>query len=176
MERKWTIPIFVAIVLLGLLIAVIASQRQPQRVTVVTPTHTTPLRTIAPTPALTPTSVPTATSPSPAPGQSSNIIRVTSPLPNQIISSPLTLRGQARGSWFFEATAPVRLLDANGRNLAQGFITAEGDWMTTNFVPFTGTISFSSPSTDNGQLIMEKSNPSGLPENDEQITIPVRFR
>ena len=34
-------------------------------------------------------------------------IRVNNPRPNQTISSPLTVTGEARGSWYFEASFPV---------------------------------------------------------------------
>lgn len=174
--RRWVIPIVVAIILIGLILAVAIAQREPKRIVVLAPTPPatpSPLPTPTPTPPLT--ASPTPAQPTPTPLQSDNIT-VTSPRPNQVVSSPLNISGQARGTWFFEATAPVGLIDANGNNLATGFITAQGDWMTVNFVPFTGTLSFPSPATNNGQLILERSNPSGLPENDEQITIPVRFR
>lgn len=71
--------------------------------------------------------------------ETSELITVTSPTPNQLISSPLIITGQVRGNWFFEATAPVELIDANGNKIAKGNITANGDWMTTEFVPFTAT-------------------------------------
>jgi len=52
---------------------------------------------------------------------------------------------------------------------------AQGDWMTENFVPFAATLDFTTPTTATGSLILEKDNPSGLPENDKQLTIPVKF-
>ena len=48
-----------------------------------------------------------------------NLIKVTEPTPNQVISSPLSISGQARGTWYFEASFPVVLEDANGKVLAQ---------------------------------------------------------
>ncbi|MGM0482694.1 MAG: Gmad2 immunoglobulin-like domain-containing protein [Patescibacteria group bacterium] len=108
-------------------------------------------------------------------------ITITSPEPNQVIESPLELQGKARGSWFFEATAPVLLVDEDGQNIARGTIEAQGDWMTENFVEFKGEITFEEPenlaeSSDSGTLIFQKANPSGLPENDEAMEIPVLFR
>lgn len=157
MRRKWLALLIVAIVLIWLLIVAALSQRQPQQIFI------------------TPTPTPTTTS-TPTPTTSTNIITVSSPGPNQVISSPLTITGQARGNWFFEATAPVRLLDGNDRQIAVGFITAQGEWMTTNFVPFSGQLTFAPPNTNTGTLVLEKNNPSGLPQNDQSITIPVRFR
>ena len=102
-------------------------------------------------------------------------IKVTKPQPNQVIQSPLTIEGEARGTWFFEATFPVKLLDANGDVIATHFAQAQDDWMTEDFVPFKAQIEFEKPATDTGLLILEKDNPSGLPENDAKIEIPVRF-
>ncbi len=107
--------------------------------------------------------------------KTSELITVSSPVPNQLISSPLKITGQDRGNWFFEASAPVELIDANGNKIAQGNITTKGDWMTTEFVPFTATLTFTKPTTTSGKLIFRKDNPSGLPENDDQIEIPITF-
>jgi hypothetical protein len=83
--------------------------------------------------------------------------------------------GEARGSWYFEASFPVRLLDGNGQEIARGPAQAQGDWMTTNFVPFTVQLTFSPPTTPVGTLVLEKDNPSGLPQNAMSISIPVDF-
>jgi hypothetical protein len=47
--------------------------------------------------------------------------------------------------------------------------------MTTNFVPFEGTIEFISSEEGVGKLVLEKDDPSGLPANDDSVEIPVRF-
>lgn len=57
-------------------------------------------------------------------------IIVDSPAPNAVISSPLTVTGTARGTWYFEASFPVRLLDDLGNELAVAPAQAQGDWMT----------------------------------------------
>jgi Immunoglobulin-like domain of bacterial spore germination len=101
---------------------------------------------------------------------------VLEPLPDTLIASPLTVTGQAVGSWYFEASFPVRLLDGNGEELAVQPAQAQGDWMTTSYVPFAVTLEFEKPSTDTGILVLEKDNPSGLPENDASIKIPVSFK
>ena len=103
-------------------------------------------------------------------------IRLTDPKANQIVSSPLTVTGTARGTWYFEASFPVKLLDANNQELAVMPAQAQGEWMTEDFVPFRATLTFSQPQTSAGILILQKDNPSGDPARDEQIEIPVRFR
>jgi len=100
-------------------------------------------------------------------------IEVFVPQPNSIIKSPLILQGKARGNWFFEASAPVKLVEAQGKEIAVGFIQAIGDWMTTDFVPFQGELKFSLSATTSGILIFNNDNPSGLPENSKEFQVPV---
>lgn len=103
-------------------------------------------------------------------------IRVTSPVVGSIITSPLTVMGEARGTWYFEASFPVAILDANHTELAIVPAQAQGEWMTENFVPFTATLDFTPPATDTGFVVFKKDNPSGLPEHDASVEVPVRFR
>lgn len=109
-------------------------------------------------------------------------IIIDTPEPGSTITSPLEITGEARGPWFFEASAPVMLVDWDGRIIAESYIEAEESWMTEDFVPFSGTIEFESPYTAGaaafqarGTLIMQKANPSDLPENDDALEIPVMY-
>ena len=105
-----------------------------------------------------------------------DLIRVDYPLPNQVITSPLSIKGQARGSWFFEASFPVVLVDWDGRIIAQGIAQAKSNWMTTEFVPFEATLPYVADQnvySTKGALILRKDNPSGLPANDNALEIPV---
>ncbi|HXK34959.1 MAG TPA: Gmad2 immunoglobulin-like domain-containing protein [Candidatus Paceibacterota bacterium] len=105
------------------------------------------------------------------------LIRVETPRLGDTIKSPLTIRGEASGGWFFEASFPIRLLDASGNEipLSPPYIMTAADWMTTEFVPFESTHTFPAPTTETGTLILIKDNPSGLPEFNDQIEIPVQF-
>lgn len=132
--------------------------------TVIPSQTATPTVTLTASPTLTPTTT-----------DKSNLIRVTSPAVNALVKSPLTVTGQARGNWYFEADFPVLIYDANGRLLGQIPAQAQSDWMTTEFVPFRGTLTFDTPSTDTGRIVFAKSNASGLPEHDDQLVIPIRF-
>jgi hypothetical protein len=104
-----------------------------------------------------------------------DLIRIANPRPGQVVTSPLQITGEARGMWFFEADFPVYLLDVEGNQVAVGIATAEGEWMTEEFVNFSATIEFSAPSSKTGTLILSKSNASGLPELDDDLRVPVRF-
>lgn len=107
-----------------------------------------------------------------------DLIRVESPDTKivSLVTSPLHIKGTARGTWYFEASFPVKLLNDKEEVIATGHATAEGDWMTTDFVPFTATLEFTAPTTELGILVLQKNNPSGLPEHDDELRIPVRFK
>jgi hypothetical protein len=101
---------------------------------------------------------------------------ISTPARDSVVTSPLTVKGQAKGNWFFEANIPVKILDANNKVLGQVGAQAEGEWMTTDFVNFSAVLTFETPTTDTGKLIIEKDNPSGLPEHSGSYAIPVRFK
>lgn len=107
--------------------------------------------------------------------EKSDLIRVSSPRPGQTIASPIEISGEARGTWFFEASFPIKIFDDNGFLLGILPAQAEGEWMTEDFVPFKVKIHFAAPSTKNGVLVLEKDNPSGLPEYADEIRFPIVF-
>ncbi|MBU0646446.1 GerMN domain-containing protein [Patescibacteria group bacterium] len=104
-----------------------------------------------------------------------NLVRLNDFQPGQLIESPFALTGQARGTWFFEDSFPVELLDDQGRVLVQTPAQAQADWMTEDFVPFSVTLDFI-PASATGTLVLKKDNPSGLPENDDERRFPVKFK
>jgi hypothetical protein len=104
-----------------------------------------------------------------------SLIKVAAPLPNSTVNNPILVSGEARGNWYFEASFPIRVLDANGQQIGIGHAEAQGEWMTSEFVPFKATITYTSPRTETGTLVLEKDNPSGLPENADEVRVPIRF-
>jgi hypothetical protein len=105
-----------------------------------------------------------------------DLVKLEYPLPNDSISSPLVVRGQARGTWFFEASFPVTVVNWDGLIIGEGIAQAQSDWMTEEFVPFVATIKFETPTyKNNGALILQKDNPSGLPKYDDALEIPILF-
>ncbi len=105
-----------------------------------------------------------------------DLIKIDNPRPNQSIENPLFIRGEARGFWFFENSFPVKLFDDNGFLLGLMPVQSSADWMTEDFVPFDAIFPFSVPSTPKGILVLEKDNPSGLPENGDELIIPIQFQ
>ncbi len=104
-----------------------------------------------------------------------DMIRVTSVKAGDTITSPLTITGEARGMWFFEASFPIVLEDENGQVLVTAIAQAGNDWMTENFVPFSATVVFDHATSSAGTLVFKKDNPSGLPEHDAELRLPVKF-
>ena len=100
---------------------------------------------------------------------------VTSPKAGDVIQSPLIIKGTAKGMWYFEATFPVKIVDANGNVVGQSQARAESDWMTENFVPFSGSIPFTAKEGEKGEVVFAKDNPSGLPQNAEEFRVPIVF-
>jgi len=107
--------------------------------------------------------------------EKTDLIRINKPRPNELIKSPLEIKGEARGYWFFEADFPVKLVDADGKELGTAIAKTSLDWMTEDFISFEATLEFQTPTTRKGTLILEKDNSSGLPENADELIIPVRF-
>jgi len=110
----------------------------------------------------------------------SDLITVDNLASGQIIGSPLSITGKARGAWFFEASFPVKLYDENGglitSAIAQADLSDGGTWMTDNFVPFKVTVEFNNSTSTNGTLVFKKDNPSGLAQNDDELDIPIKFK
>lgn len=100
---------------------------------------------------------------------------ISSPDLSQAIKSPLTLKGQIDPSWVFEASFPIELFDNQNKSLYVGTASVpnwtEGD---NQFIDFTAIIKFSTTAAS-GILEIRNDNPSGLPENDKSISIPVIF-
>ncbi len=103
-------------------------------------------------------------------------IKISNPRPAEVVKSPLVVNGEARGTWFFEGQFTATLFDSDGNPIGSGLMTTDGEWMTEDFIPYSGQIMFPDPTTDTGKLILEKDNPSSLVENAEQLIVPVRFK
>lgn len=107
---------------------------------------------------------------------SSYYVKVQQPKWNSVVASPLSISGEAVGGWYFEASFPIKLLDSNNQVIGQTIAQAQGDWMTTDFVPFTASLTFpTQPTGSQGKLVFEKDNPSGLPQNDDSYSRKVIF-
>lgn len=105
----------------------------------------------------------------------SETLNVEQPEIDQMVASPLTVTGEATGTWYFEASFPIEIVSPDGVRLGQSFVQAQDDWMTESLVPFEGEITFDSRGYTEGFLVFHRDNPSGLPEFDSSQQIPVKF-
>lgn len=99
-------------------------------------------------------------------------VKVQLPRPNGNVVHNFTVTGEARGTWFFEASFPVQVRDPQNIVVGQGIAQANGEWMTEDFVPFTAPVvvkDYTGPAT----LVLIKDNPSGLPEHDDSVEFPI---
>ncbi len=100
--------------------------------------------------------------------------RIEAPAPGSVVSAPLRVAGVAPGTWFFEAVVPMGLLDADGETLARGIGLAEGSWMTTDPVRFSGTLDELPPGRAGPlALALERDDPGGLTRNAGVLLVPL---
>ena len=129
-----------------------------------------------------PKTVPTSTSTTssnPVPAQASTTaplsmqVVVATPLLNATTSQTFEVKGSAPGQWFNEATFPIQVRDSGGIIIGTSHGKAQGTWMTTNLVPFSASVSVAKSFHGAAKIILLRDNPSGLPENDDSVTIPI---
>lgn len=148
----WGIIIVLFVVIAGLLYALIAMPAPASE----TATSTPPIATS------------TSTSLSPLAAR----ISVTSPALGATVAKTFIVTGKAPGPWYFEASFPIKVVDANNNTIGSGLAQAQSDWMTVDdvaFVATTTTTGYSGPAF----LVLLKDNPSGMPENDDSVSIPI---
>lgn len=102
-------------------------------------------------------------------------LEIQTPKIGEPITSPLTIKGQAPGNWFFEDSFPIKITDSTGNTLGSSTAKSIGDWMTSSLVDFTAIITFEETSDTQGFIMFSKDNPSDLPENDQSIKLPIKF-
>ena len=98
-------------------------------------------------------------------------------VPGSHVTSPIQIAGKARGNWYFEGDFPVRVLDEHANVVGVGFATAQGEWMTEEFVPFLGVVPLdTTPAAGTpGRIVLTRSNPADMPENDDSLETLIYF-
>jgi hypothetical protein len=104
---------------------------------------------------------------------SADLIQVDLPQSDSVVGKDFSVMGQARGSWFFEASFPVEVLDKNGKILATAIAQAQSEWMTADFVPFRADLKVPQSYIGSATLVLRKDYPSGLPANDASVSFPI---
>lgn len=107
------------------------------------------------------------------PTNNDNLFKLTSPTSGSTVTNPLTLSGEARGTWFFEGSFPVRLEDVNGNVITSTIATSSEEWMTEEFIPFLAYLDFSVTTDTQAIIVFKKDNPSDIRANDQEVRVPV---
>lgn len=105
------------------------------------------------------------------------VIKTTSPEPNQVVSSPFKLEGEAVGGWYYNDQLQARLEDDNGKILTTKPVKALESTKTDSFVPFVAAIDFirADAQTPKGKLIIERTNTEFSKGELGPLVIPVVF-
>ena len=106
---------------------------------------------------------------------SRDLIYVETPLPEEVAGKEFSVIGEAVGSWFFEASFPIQILDKDGKVLATAIAQAQKDWMTSNFVPFKADVQIPENYIGAATVVLQKDNPSDLSEHDASISFPINI-
>lgn len=104
---------------------------------------------------------------------SADTIVVTAPAPGTTVGKIITVTGKARGPWFFEASFPIEIRNASNVVIATGVAQTQSNWMTTAFVPFTASVPITNGYQGPATLVLKKDNPSGEPQNDASMIVPI---
>jgi len=93
---------------------------------------------------------------------------------NQLLDGQIILTGRATGALAFEGDYPIHIEDVLGNVIAGGVAQFIGEWMTSELVPFRSVLHVVYTGSDAiGKLVIENSNPSGLPGNGQRFEIPI---
>lgn len=126
---------------------------------------------VATSTAATTTSAGTSTTAQPL----SKEVLVTSPQANATVGKTFIVSGVAPGPWFFEAVFPIQVRDAGNNVIGRSQGQAQGEWMTEGVVTFTSNMTVSDY-TGPATLVLMRDNPSGLPQNDDSVSIPISIQ
>lgn len=134
---------------------------------------TTPRNALNPLPVATSTVAEPTTHPGTPPEPLSAHVSMTSPQSGANVGHTFDIAGQAPGQWFFEAQFPIQVRDPQDNIVGRATGSAQGDWMTEKLVAFKAMMRIDDAYHGPATLILMKDNPSGLPENDDSVTIPI---
>lgn len=113
---------------------------------------------------------PTSEPAEPAPAAEVELASVSTPASGARVTSPLQVSGVAPANWFFENQFPVRLIDANGAEIAFAPAHPRVSWTDPGPKEFDAELSFSV--TGAATLVLERDMPVEGNEP-QQVRIPV---
>lgn len=102
----------------------------------------------------------------------SDYINIVSPPPFGEVSETLIITGEARGVYFFEGDFPVEIITEDG-NKIDHYATAQGEWMTEDFVPFRFEYDISDLAPQEILVKFHRNNPSDDRSLDMVLELPL---
>ncbi|MBT3292883.1 hypothetical protein HN512_04980 [Candidatus Peregrinibacteria bacterium] len=100
-------------------------------------------------------------------------IHLDTPRPNESVGQRISILGEAKGTWFFEASFPVHVEDDRGNIIKEHYAETQDEWMTEEFVPFKANFELNIPYVGSGTLVIKKANPSDSAIGDQEIRVPI---
>ncbi len=95
-------------------------------------------------------------------------------VPGAIVSDVVSLAGEVKGGYFFEANILINVLDINQNVLKKGYGTATTDWMTAGPVSFTANVDFTGLIPGPAYIEIQNDDPSdGEAGPAKKILIPI---
>lgn len=105
-----------------------------------------------------------------------DVIEVKKPKPNEEVSSPFELSGQAVGDWYSSGFLNVKLVDEHDNILISKLVKATADTNTEGMVPFAAAIEYDASRSAIGRLIIERTNPNFTRGQLGPMFIPLRLK
>ena len=103
----------------------------------------------------------------------SESVQVQTPGAGATVENTFTIAGSAPNSWYSEAVFPIQVRDVSDNVIGRGQGHAQSDWTIPGAVVFTSSITLDGIYKGAATLILMRDNPSGLPQNDDSVTIPI---
>lgn len=91
------------------------------------------------------------------------------------LESGFTIKGSVIGSWYFEGQFRVNVYDKEGMLMETFLAHSTSDWTTGEIVPFEVTLNYFLDEDTDVVLQFEKSNASGLAENDDKVSLNIKL-
>lgn len=158
MKGMWVLVLILVIIIVALVWVIFAPSAQAPTI----PEDKTPVATSSPTEPV-----------DEEPGPLHERVVITSPKSGASVGRSFEVKGEAPGPWYFEASFPIMVRDKDDNVIGRAHGSAQGEWMTEDQVPYEATVNIDSEYKGPATLILMKDNPSGLPEHDDSIEIPI---
>lgn len=102
------------------------------------------------------------------------LFSLDSPKPNSKVGCEFQIIGNMPNVWFSKGSFPVEVI-VNDKVVYTTKAYTEGDLSTEGNLPFTATVKCQDLCVGSGLIVLKRSNPSDLEENNDSYAIPVIF-